>query len=191
MPMTSRRNISHVSNIYTGQILIPVSFSRRLFLSLGFHALGDVCSRARSSFSRFTGNHFSSLLPQLTLFLSFFPSLPSAKLVTSSHLLPVLDASFLLSPRVRLRISELSFLLFLFPCRDSLFLISVLSPLSTLAPVSSFLRCLLFVVDEVYSYSPLQRCRNWSIGERFFEEADRARYKLSKDHGRDLFNLGD
>lgn len=41
------------------------------------------CSRARSSFSRFTGDHFSSLLPQLTLFLSFFPSLPSAKLVTS------------------------------------------------------------------------------------------------------------
>lgn len=64
--MASQWNMSHVSN--AGQILTRASFSKRFVPTLeGFHVSSRfaTCSRTRLSFSRFTGVHFSSLLPVL------------------------------------------------------------------------------------------------------------------------------
>lgn len=94
-------------------------FLQEVVPTLGFHASRFMtCSRAgaRTSFPRLTGDHFSNLLPVLSL--AFFLALGR---VTSSHLLPVRGAflwSFPFSSRLTSDFAspaELPFLLFLFP----------------------------------------------------------------------------
>jgi len=130
------------------------------------------CSRARTSFPRLTGDHFSSLLPVASL--AFFLAL-GLELVTSSHLLPVRGAflwSFL-SPFVSRLTSHLQS-----SCRSSYSYfraislslpLSILSLLPTLLLFRLFLsyaapRSLLLIVG-VYSHSPSARyCRRSAAG---------------------------
>lgn len=116
--------------------------------------------------------------------LSFSFSL-SAELVRSSHLLPgylPLVTFFLLSSRAWLRISgQLAVPVILISVLTlSLSFTSILSPLPIMLLFRLSLRCtsLPSAIVEVYSHSPSaivprQRCRNWSIGERFFGKAGR------------------